>query len=59
MAATLPGGLLSAQGTIPPDARTGESFTVTAPGQYTAGVELVEQAGIDMWDASPALKTTA
>ncbi len=32
------------------DAKTGESFTVTAPDQYAAAVELAEQVGFDLKD---------
>jgi hypothetical protein len=32
------------------DERTRESFTVTVPDRYKAGVELAEQVGIDLED---------
>ena len=32
------------------DAKTGESFTVTAPDEYAAVVELAKQVGIDLED---------
>jgi isoaspartyl peptidase/L-asparaginase-like protein (Ntn-hydrolase superfamily) len=32
------------------DAKTGESFTVTAPTEYAAAVELARQVGIELED---------